>query len=186
MNNVWKWTSVFLALLCCVALAACGAAAPGSSSQSPAAPASSGPAAESGATSQMEMAQQAKPLFQTLDALIALRDETYGSTFAYNTHVGLEHEGVYYEVSGADIPFLHHGDEGVVIHFMDLAFGQPGHEQEIEQHEQQKHQAIIIDEWSFGLLYFIHRYGPSRKELCYPNPSVQRPVTGKSTTWLSL
>ena len=87
---------------------------------------------------------------------------------------------------GADIPVLHHGDEGVVIHFMDLAFGQPGHEQEIEQHEQQKHQAIIIDEWSFGLLYFIHRYGPSRKELCYPNPSVQRPVTGKSTTWLSL
>ena len=37
--NVWKWTSVFLALLCCVALAACGDAAPGSSSQSPAAPA---------------------------------------------------------------------------------------------------------------------------------------------------
>lgn len=103
--NVWKWTSVFLALLCCVALAACSAAAPGSSSQSPAAPASSGPAAESGATSQMEMAQQAKQLSQTLDALIALRDETYGSTFAYNTHVGLEHEGVYYEVSGADIPF---------------------------------------------------------------------------------
>ena len=32
--NVWKWTSVFLALLCCVALAACGDAAPGSSSQS--------------------------------------------------------------------------------------------------------------------------------------------------------
>ena len=37
--NVWKRTSVFLALLCCVALAACGDAAPGSSSQSPAAPA---------------------------------------------------------------------------------------------------------------------------------------------------
>ena len=182
----FKQACVFLCAFCCSLFTSCGAAAPGSFSQNPEAPASSGPAAAGSATSQMEIAQQVKQLSETLEALVTLRDETYGGTFSYNMHVGLEYEGAYYEVSGADIPFLHHGDEGVVIHFMDLAFGQPGHEQEIEQHEQQKHQAIIIDEWSFGLLYFIHRYGPSRKELCYPNPSVQRPVTGKSTTWLSL
>jgi hypothetical protein len=53
----------------------------------------------------MEIAQQTKQLSETLEALVALRDETYGGTFSYNMHVGLEYEGAYYEVSGADIPF---------------------------------------------------------------------------------
>ena len=71
------------------------AAAPGSFSQNPEAPASSGPAAAGSATSQMEIAQQTKQLSETLEALVALRDETYGGTFSYNMHVGLEYEGAY-------------------------------------------------------------------------------------------
>ena len=97
--------SVLLCMLCCILFAGCSAAAPGSASQGFAASAPSGPASEAGASSHMEKLQEMQDICQTLDALIALRDETYGNTFAYNMHVGLEHEGTCYEVSGADIPF---------------------------------------------------------------------------------
>ena len=36
------------------------------------------------------------------------------------------------DLSGIHLSFLHHGDEGVVVHLLDLALGQPGHEQEVE------------------------------------------------------
>ena len=101
----FKQACVFLCAFCCSLFTSCGAAAPGSFSQNPEAPASSGPAAAGSATSQMEIAQQVKQLSETLEALVTLRDETYGGTFSYNMHVGLEYEGAYYEVSGADIPF---------------------------------------------------------------------------------
>lgn len=101
----FKQACVFLCAFCCSLFTSCGAAAPGSFSQNPEAPASSGPAAAGSATSQMEIAQQTKQLSETLEALVALRDETYGGTFSYNMHVGLEYERAYYEVSGADIPF---------------------------------------------------------------------------------
>lgn len=101
----FKQVCVFLCVLCSILFAGCSAAAPGAASQSPATSAPSGPASEAGASSHMEKIQEIQVIGQTLDALIALRDETYGDTFAYNMHVGLEHEGTCYEVSGADIPF---------------------------------------------------------------------------------
>ena len=77
----------------------------------------------------------------------------------------------------AQLTVVGHPDEGAVIHFADLPLGQPGHREEIEQHQHEQHGAIVEDQWFFRLWHFLH----GTKLLCVKNrPAAGRPAAGQT------
>ena len=56
----------------------------------------------------------------------------------------------------ADLTLLRHGDEGVVIHLLDLILGQPGHGDEVEQHHQQHCHNVIENQRLLWGSDFVH------------------------------
>ena len=49
----------------------------------------------------------------------------------------------------ADLLLLHHADEGVVVHLLDLVLGDPRHGQQIEQQQHQHHQQVVVQQGLF-------------------------------------
>src|SRR5699024_8715383 len=69
----------------------------------------------------------------------------------------------------AHLALLDHGVKGVVVHLPDLPLSDPGHGQEVEEHQDQQHDYIVVDQRLFGCFYLIHVKSPfcsSRVVLC--------------------
>ena len=56
----------------------------------------------------------------------------------------------------ADLILLGHGDEGVVVHLLDLVLRQPGHGQQVEQQHQQYHDHVVVDQRFLGGFDLVH------------------------------
>ena len=61
----------------------------------------------------------------------------------------------------ADLLLLGHGDEGVVIHLLDLVLRQPRHGQHVEQHHQQDSRQIVVNKRFLGGLDLVHEKASS-------------------------
>ena len=61
----------------------------------------------------------------------------------------------------ADLLILGHGDEGVVIHLLDLVLRQPRHGQHVEQHHQQDSRQIVVNKRFLGGLDLVHEKASS-------------------------
>ena len=73
-----------------------------------------------------------------------------------------EQDLVVLHLNPADVLLLRHGHKGAVVGFPDLPLQDPGHQQQIEEHNAQKYHKIVVDEWFLWLFDFVHSPLPSR------------------------
>ena len=56
----------------------------------------------------------------------------------------------------ADFLTFRHGDKGAIVHLHNLPPGNPGHQQEVEQHQRDHDQGVVVNQRLLWFLYFIH------------------------------
>ena len=67
---------------------------------------------------------------------------------------------LFLDFSPTYLSILYHGDEGSVIDLYNPSLSQPGHGQQVEQHQHKNYNAVVVDQRLFWRFDFVHLKSP--------------------------